>query len=153
MLIQHRAAKLDRAMMQKMMGGILLLSQYSPLHQRYLISEWQQRIMPSFELNQFCYYEDEHGRPIAFCNSAFVSEQIRDELLSGVREISPSDWRSGQQIYIPEMIAPFGHGREVVNDLRRRVFLPWQGQKVCTVRGKVDAQNDRCIRKVQWFSI
>ncbi|GHW31693.1 RTX toxin activating protein [Vibrio cholerae] len=58
-----------------------------------------------------------------------------------------------QQIYIPEMIAPFGHGREVVNDLRRRVFLPWQGQKVCTVRGKVDAQNDRCIRKVQWFSI
>ncbi|EJH53906.1 RTX toxin acyltransferase family protein [Vibrio cholerae HC-41B1] len=51
------------------------------------------------------------------------------------------------------MIAPFGHGREVVNDLRRRVFLPWQGQKVCTVRGKVDAQNDRCIRKVQWFSI
>ncbi|HDY7429539.1 TPA: RTX toxin-activating lysine-acyltransferase RtxC, partial [Vibrio vulnificus] len=21
------------------------------------------------------------------------------------------------------------------------------------VRGKVDAQNDRCIRKIQWFSI
>ncbi|NAX42324.1 RTX toxin-activating lysine-acyltransferase RtxC, partial [Vibrio sp. V25_P4S6T154] len=27
------------------------------------------------------------------------------------------------------------------------------GQKVCTVRGKIDTQNDRCIRKVQWFSI
>ncbi|WP_340479156.1 RTX toxin-activating lysine-acyltransferase RtxC [Vibrio anguillarum] len=153
MLIQHRAAKLDRAMMQKMMGGILLLSQYSPLHQRYLISEWQQRIMPSFELNQFCYYEDEQGRPIAFCNWAFLSEQVRELLLSGEREIEAADWCSGDHIYIPEMLAPFGHGRQIVNDLRQRVFLPWKGQKVCTVRGKIDTQNDRCIRKVQWFSI
>ncbi|MCG6305174.1 RTX toxin-activating lysine-acyltransferase RtxC [Vibrio vulnificus] len=153
MSITHQPANLTLAQMQQMIGGVMLLSQHSPLHRRYVVAEWQQRILPAFELNQFCYYEDEHGRPIAFCNWAFVSEQTRDELLSGVREISPSDWRSGQHIYIPEMIAPFGHGREVVNDLRRRVFLPWKGQKVYTVRGKVDAQNDRCIRKIQWFSI
>ena len=153
MSITHQSASLTLAQIKNLIGGVMLLSQHSPLHSRYVVAEWQQRIMPAFELNQFCYYEDEQGRPIAFCNWAFLSEQSRDALLSGDREISLSDWRSGQHIYIPEMIAPFGHGREVVNDLRRRVFLPWKGQKVCTVRGKVDVQNDRCIRKVQWFSI
>ncbi|MEH6531232.1 MAG: RTX toxin-activating lysine-acyltransferase RtxC [Photobacterium frigidiphilum] len=153
MSIKHQSAELTLAQIQNMIGGVMLLSQYSPLHRRYVITEWQQRIIPAFELNQFCYYEDEHGRPIAFCNWAFLSEKSRDELLLGEREITPTDWRSGQHIFIPEMIAPFGHGREVVNDLRRRVFLPWKGQKVSTVRGKVDAQNDRCIRQVQWFSI
>ena len=145
--------ELDLAQIQHMIGGVILLSQYSPLHRRYVMTEWQQRIMPAFELNQFCYYEDAQKRPVAFCNWAFLSEQNRDELLSGEREIEQQDWRSGQHIFIPEMIAPFGHGREVVQDLRRRVFLPWKGQKVCTVRGKLDAHHDRCIRQVQWFSI
>ncbi|MCR9387271.1 RTX toxin-activating lysine-acyltransferase RtxC [Vibrio metoecus] len=153
MSITLRPTELSLVKMQQMLGGIILLSQYSPLHRRYLVIEWIERILPAFELNQFCYYEDEHERPIAFCNWAFVSDKVREELLSGVREISQSDWQSGPHIYIPELIAPFGHGREVVNDLRRRLFLPWKGQKVCTVRGRVNTQNGRCIRKVQWFSI
>ncbi|EKO3562960.1 RTX toxin-activating lysine-acyltransferase RtxC [Vibrio fluvialis] len=153
MSITLQPTELSLVKMQQMLGGIILLSQHSPLHRRYLVIEWIERILPAFELNQFCYYEDEHERPIAFCNWALVSDQVREELLSGVREISQSDWHSGPHIYIPEMIAPFGHGREVVNDLRRRVFLPWKGQKVCTVRGKVNAQDGRCIRKVQWFVI
>ncbi|MEQ5091681.1 RTX toxin-activating lysine-acyltransferase RtxC [Providencia rettgeri] len=138
---------------QHIIGGVMLLSQYSPLHRRYILAEWQARIMPAFELNQFCYYEDENGRPVAFCNWAFLSIKNRDELLSGKREIDDSDWNSGGNIFIPEMIAPFGHGRKVINDLRRRIFLPWKGQKVCTVRGKLDVQSNRCIRQVQWFSI
>lgn len=153
MSIEHKLSTPTFNQIQTMIGGIILLSQYSPLHQRYVLAEWQQRIMPSFELNQYCYYEDENQRPVAFCNWAFVSEENRRLLLNGERELIDSDWRSGSHIFMPEMIAPFGHAREVVNDLRSRVFAPWQGQKVCTVRAKVSAKNNRCIRKVQWFSI
>lgn len=153
MSIIYQYDKLDPEQIQKIIGGVMLLSQHSPLHRRYLVAEWRQRIIPALELNQFCYYEDDDGNPIAFCNWAFLSESTRNELLSGIREISLSDWRSGQHIFIPEMIAPFGHGRAIVNDLRRRVFLQCKGQRVCTVRAKVDVQNNRCIRKVQWFSI
>ncbi|EPC6991712.1 toxin-activating lysine-acyltransferase, partial [Vibrio cholerae] len=77
MSITHQPANLTLAQIQQMIGGVMLLSQHSPLHRRYVVAEWLQRILPAFELNQFCYYEDEHGRPIAFCNWAFVSEQIR----------------------------------------------------------------------------
>lgn len=75
MSIKHQPANLTLAQIQQMIGGVMLLSQHSPLHRRYVVAEWQQRIMPAFELNQFCYYEDEHGRPIAFCNWAFVSSR------------------------------------------------------------------------------
>ncbi|MDV5224395.1 RTX toxin-activating lysine-acyltransferase RtxC [Providencia rettgeri] len=153
MSIIYQYEKLDSEQIQKIIGGVMLLSQYSPLHHRYLVAEWYQRIIPALVLNQFCYYEDDDGNPIAFCNWAFLSESTRNELLSGCREISLSDWHSGQHIFIPEMIAPFGHARAVVSDLRRRVFFQYKNQKVCTVRGKLDIQSNRCIRKVQWFSI
>ncbi len=139
--------------MQAIIGGVMLLCQHSPLHRRYLVAEWQQRILPSLQFNQFCYYEDEHQRPVAFCNWAFLSDRSRDVILAGEREISLEDWRSGQHIFFPEMIAPFGHARGIACDLRRRVFAAWKGQKACTVRGILDIQNDRCIRKVQWFSV
>lgn len=66
MSITHQPANLTLAQIQQMIGGVMLLSQHSPLHRRYVVAEWLQRILPAFELNQFCYYEDEHGRPIAF---------------------------------------------------------------------------------------
>ncbi|PHM56197.1 RTX toxin activating protein [Xenorhabdus hominickii] len=131
----------------------MLLCQHSPLHRRYLVAEWQQRILPSFQLNQFCYYQDEHQRPVAFCNWAFLSDSSRDAILSGEREILWEDWRSGQHIFFPEMIAPFGHARDIAHDLRRRVFSAWKGQKACTVRGTLDVQNERCIRRIQWFTV
>ncbi|AGM43257.1 RTX toxin-activating lysine-acyltransferase RtxC [Aeromonas hydrophila] len=136
-----------------MLGGVMLLSQHSSLHRRYSVAEWQQRILPAFELNQFCYYEDSCGRPVAFCNWAFVSLSIRDTLLAAERELIREDWQSGDHIFIPEMIAPYGHARAVVSDLRRRIFLPWKGQRVCTVRGHVHAELGHCVRRVQWFSI
>ncbi|AOM40844.1 RTX toxin-activating lysine-acyltransferase RtxC [Xenorhabdus hominickii] len=153
MMIQHQSATLSTTEIQAMIGGVMLLCQHSPLHRRYLVAEWQQRILPSFQLNQFCYYQDEHQRPVAFCNWAFLSDSSRDAILSGEREILWEDWRSGQHIFFPEMIAPFGHARDIAHDLRRRVFSAWKGQKACTVRGTLDVQNERCIRRIQWFTV
>lgn len=66
MSITHQPANLTLAQIQQMIGGVMLLSQHSPLHRRYVVAEWLQRILPAFELNQFCYYEDEHGRQLPF---------------------------------------------------------------------------------------
>ncbi|MGR1225259.1 RTX toxin-activating lysine-acyltransferase RtxC [Aeromonas veronii] len=153
MRFDFQSKELNWQQKQHMLGGIMLLSQRSSLHRSYFVSQWQQRILPALEFNQFCYYEDSHGRLVAFCNWAFVSLSIRDALLSGERELLPEDWQSGDHIFIPEMIAPYGHARAVVSDLRRRVFLPWKGQRVCTVRAYVHDGFEHCARRVQWFSI
>ncbi|WFQ81177.1 toxin-activating lysine-acyltransferase [Xenorhabdus sp. SF857] len=107
MVITHHLATLSAHEIQAMMGGVMLLCQHSPLHRRYSVAEWQQRILPSFRLNQFCYYEDEHQRPVAFCNWAFLSDSSRDAILAGEREISPEDWRSGQHIFFSRDDCPF----------------------------------------------
>ncbi|MBJ6969764.1 RTX toxin-activating lysine-acyltransferase RtxC, partial [Vibrio cholerae] len=54
MSITHQPANLTLAQIQQMIGGVMLLSQHSPLHRRYVVAEWLQRILPAFELNQFC---------------------------------------------------------------------------------------------------
>ncbi|MEN7431170.1 toxin-activating lysine-acyltransferase [Chromobacterium sp. TRC.1.1.SA] len=136
-----------------MLGGVMLLSQHSPLHRRYSVSEWSHRILPAFELGQFCYYEDNQGRPVAFCNWALVSIPVRNVLLSGERDLISTDWQSGDFVFFPEMIAPFGHARTVVRDLRQRVFASRKGQQACTVRGAIHEDQDCCVRKVQWFLI
>ncbi|GFN46287.1 toxin-activating lysine-acyltransferase [Candidatus Regiella insecticola] len=138
--------------LQRVIGGVLLLSQYSPLHRLYSIGEWQQRTLPSFQINQYCYYENSQGKPVAFFNWAFVSEKIRDELCSG-RNIIESDWQSGENIFIPEMIAPFGQVKTIVKDIRQRIFLSFKGKKICAVRGKILKKNENNVPKIQWFTI
>ncbi|HHL2711413.1 TPA: toxin-activating lysine-acyltransferase [Yersinia enterocolitica] len=53
----------------------MLLTQRFPLHRAYFVSEWFQQIYPAITLNQFRYYTDEQGNPLAFCNWAFLSEK------------------------------------------------------------------------------
>jgi cytolysin-activating lysine-acyltransferase len=34
----------------------------------------------------------------------------------------PQDWKSGDRLWVVEVIAPFGKGEEMVRDLKERVF-------------------------------
>lgn len=129
---------------------VLILSQYSPLHQKYHIGEWLPRILPSIELNQFSYYEDSQNRPIGFCNWAFVSHSVQEELLKLKRDIKLDDWQSGTHLFVPEMLAPFGHAQYITRDLRRRVLLPWKGQQVSTIRVRSPQSH---LKTIQFFKI
>lgn len=149
----NKALSLESSEIQEIMGGVMLLTQRSPLHKTYLVSEWFQQIYPAIMLNQFRYYTDEHGNPLAFCNWAFLSEKNMNEILSGVRDIKKSDWQSGNNMFIPEMIAPYGHAKIMANDLRRNIHSSRKGEKVCAIRGQLNKQCSSDKPKIQWFKI
>ncbi|CNG67384.1 cytolysin-activating lysine-acyltransferase rtxC [Yersinia enterocolitica] len=71
----NKIISLESSEIQEIMGGVMLLTQRSPLHRAYFVSEWFQQIYPAITLNQFRYYTDEQGNPLAFCNWAFLSEK------------------------------------------------------------------------------
>ncbi|MGP6380322.1 toxin-activating lysine-acyltransferase [Yersinia bercovieri] len=152
-MMNNDFTSLKSAELQKIMGGVMLLTQHSPLHKLYFVPELYWQISPSIRLNQFRYYEDEYGNPLAFCNWAFLSEKNMSEILSGERDINKEDWNSGSNIFFPEMIAPFGHARTMINDLRRNIFLARKGERVCAIRGEVNKQFSSNKPKVQWFKI
>ncbi|MBP4048402.1 toxin-activating lysine-acyltransferase [Chromobacterium violaceum] len=143
----------DSSDLSKLIGGVMRLSQYSAIHLHYTVAQWQRRILPSINLNQYRYYEDEDGRPIAFCNWALVSSEVRNALLAGERDLVVSDWASGDTIFITELIAPFGNVRAVLHDLRRHVFSDRQGQVGYAVQGVTHAGQGYFTQKVRWFTV
>ncbi|HEN3622691.1 TPA: toxin-activating lysine-acyltransferase [Yersinia enterocolitica] len=153
MMVNNKFTSLESSEIQKIIGGVMLLTQRSPLHRAYFVSEWFQQIYPAIILNQFRYYEDERGNPLAFCNWAFLSKKNMNEILSGERDIRKEDWQSGSNMFFPEMIAPYGHARMMVNDLRRHIHYARKGERVCAIRGQLNKQCSSDKPKIQWFKI
>ena len=105
----------------KMLGSIVLLMQNSPLHRQYTIAELEERFIPSLLHNQFRYYEI-NGAPVGFLSWAWLDEDTETKFSTGKYELSLDEWKSGESLWFPEFIAPFGHARMMVKDIRTNVF-------------------------------
>jgi len=99
-------------------GAVLLLSRQSEIHARYRVTQLFDRIWPSLIRGHYCLYTKADGRPIGFCNWMLVSQDVLDEYLTTNRPLKAKDWDSGDIPFYPEMIAPEGHLRRIISDLR-----------------------------------
>ncbi|MBE9031283.1 toxin-activating lysine-acyltransferase [filamentous cyanobacterium LEGE 11480] len=101
----------------QLIGGIIQLMIHSPLHRQYTIEELERRFMPCLLHNQFRYYEID-GSPIGFVNWAWIDDAIEPKYQTGKYELALDEWQGGSNLWFPEMIAPFGHTRHIIQDLR-----------------------------------
>ena len=53
---------------------------------------------------------------------ARVSEEVEQMLERGTRKMRPQDWKSGDRLWVVEVIAPFGGHDAMVADLKANVF-------------------------------
>ncbi|MEM6452347.1 MAG: toxin-activating lysine-acyltransferase [Cyanobacteria bacterium P01_D01_bin.105] len=104
----------------KMLGSIVCLMQYSPLHRQYSIADLEECFIPSLLHNQFRYYEI-NGAPIGFVNWAWLNEESEEKFQTGDYELALDEWVGGSSLWFPEFVAPFGHARKIVADLRTNV--------------------------------
>jgi cytolysin-activating lysine-acyltransferase len=119
----------------RIMSGVQFLCGYSRLHARYPPAKLDIRIAPSLMLGQFHYYIDGRGVPLAFCNWAWLNAQVLGEALATGRDLTTDEFRCGDQPFFYELLAPFGHCRAVVRDLRG---LPlFKGRCIPAIRGEI----------------
>lgn len=131
-------------------SGVFYLCQYSELHTTYSAEMMERRIGPSLRLGQFRYYTDGDGTPLAFCNWAWMSEPMLQDLLATGRDLAPDEFRCGEQPFLYEFLAPFGDCRAVARDLRRLPFF--RGRRVPSIRVKVDG-NSNCTAQVRYVAM
>ncbi len=131
------------------LGGVLWLCQYSTLHLNFPVGMLVNRVAASIELNQFRYFENGDGVPVGFCNWAYLSDELLQRALDGHSSFETRDWRSGKNFFIPEMLAPFGHLRKIVRDLRENI-VP-RNQRVWSVRGQILRDEEQQPLRVQNF--
>lgn len=105
----------------QMIGAITHLMVSSSLHRRYSIADIAERFVPALIHNQFRYYEI-NGSPIGFVNWAWLSDEVEQKFMTGKYVLQLDEWLGGKNLWFPEFIAPFGHARLIVQDLRTNIL-------------------------------
>ena len=60
------------------------------------------------------------------CAWAYLSPVVARRYATGDYELKQEDWRSGRELWVVELLAPFGEGRRIINDLLDTVFAKSQ---------------------------
>ena len=105
----------------QLIGSITHLMMSSQLHLNYNISDIAERFVPALIHNQFRYYEI-NGSPIGFVNWAWLTDEIEQKYMTGEYVLNLDEWQGGRNLWFPEFIAPFGHARLIVKDLRSNIL-------------------------------
>ena len=93
----------------------------SPSHKQFFISDLEWFVMTPVMLQQFrTYYATD--KPVGVVLWANVSDEVAERLAEGTTKLRPQDWKSGDKLWIVEVIAPFGGAEEMVKDLKEKVF-------------------------------
>lgn len=112
-----------------------LMMQQGPTRHAFIADiEW--RILPALLLDQAkLYLKDEV--PLGFVSWAKLSDDVAARYKRVPHQLAPADWKSGEQLWIIDLVAPFGNAREILKDLNENVF---PGQTLYQLAPAQDAQ-------------
>jgi cytolysin-activating lysine-acyltransferase len=120
----------------EVLGEIVWLMSQSPIHKRLFIQDLEWFVMTPILLRQFrLFYAKD--RPLGVVVWSYANDEVASMLAEGTTKLRPQDWDGrpkpavpGQpsstpdttQVWVVEVIAPFGGAEEIVKDLKANVF-------------------------------
>ena len=99
------------------------------------LSDIQRLIIPPLKLGQYRIYVDNEV-PLCYASWAMLPEEAEEGYKNKTRKIQPKDWDSGNNLWLVDVICPFGGTRPAIkrlDNLRKELGLP---DKVNFYRGK-----------------
>lgn len=103
------------------LGPILSLYMQSSPHKNIFVSDFEWRVVPAIVLDQYKLYM-QGSAPLAFVSWAFVGEEEDRQLRNGKLRLAPKDWKSGDRVWVIDVVAPFGSAKELLRGLLDEVF-------------------------------
>jgi cytolysin-activating lysine-acyltransferase len=105
----------------QVLGEIVWLMSQSNLHKSFFISDLEWFVMTPVILQQFRMFYDK-DKPIGVVLWASVDAEVSARLAEGGGKMRPQDWKSGNELWAVEVIAPFGGAEAMLKDLKDKVF-------------------------------
>ena len=102
-------------------GQAVWLMTQSPAHRNLFLSDLEWMVMPALLLRQFRVFPGKE-QPIGLALWGKVSDEADARLQTGNVRMSPGDWNSGENYWLLELLAPFGHRNEMLADLQKTIF-------------------------------
>lgn len=114
----------------QVLGEIVWLLTQSPMHKQMFLSDLEWFVMPAIVLEQFrMFYGPAPAQvgatamPAACALWASVSPETSERLTAGAHKLAPHEWKhEGGELWLIELIAPFGAQEEILNDLAANLF-------------------------------
>ena len=103
------------------LGEITWLMSQSPLHKQMFIGDLEWFAMPAILLEQFRIFQGPQS-PAGLAMWATLSDEADQRMRAGGSRLRPDEWRSGENLWLVELIAPFGGQDEMLADLAKNVF-------------------------------
>ncbi|MEK9967765.1 MAG: toxin-activating lysine-acyltransferase [Ferrovibrio sp.] len=103
------------------LGEVIWLMMYSAGHKHFFVTDLEWLAVPPVALRQFRLWR-RNNLPVAYASWAYLNETAEARLMQGVRKLAPNDWKSGDRLWLVDLVVPFGGTEEVLKELREQVF-------------------------------
>lgn len=125
------------------LGPVLWLYARDERKKFTFIADQDWLVMPPILLDQCKLYMKEEI-PWAFITWALVSDEIDARLRSQIPRIAPHEWKSGEHLWLIDVVAPFGQAVEMIEELRKTQF---PGRKVSALLPDPQQGNQLAVRE------
>jgi len=123
----------------QLFGEIVWLFSQSPKHKNFFLSDLEWLVMTPVLLRQFrVFYAPD--RPIGVALWAYVNDDVEQRLMSGHARLAPVDWKSGDKLWLVDVVAPYGGIDAMMKDLKQHVFSDRQFKFLGVEDGKPAAK-------------
>ena len=112
-----------KAKITEVLGEALLVLLNSNAHRlNFFISDIEWLLLAPITKEQFRLYKDAEGKPVGLILWAFVNEEVNKRLELGIGKLAFNEWKSGDTLWIIDLIAPLGGADKMLEELKNTVF-------------------------------
>lgn len=102
-----------------LLGEITWLMTQSKSHRLMFIGDLEWIAMPPMLLRQYRLFRDDNKTPCGLALWAKVNDEVEQRLMTmGTARLKPDDWNSGENVWLIDLIAPFGRQAEMLEELK-----------------------------------
>lgn len=132
-------------------GSVVNLMRCSELYRDWTIDDIERLIWTPIDLGQALIFCDPSNKQVvAFASWAFLTDKVARLFVKGERKLHPTDWAAGDQLWIVDLIAPFGDLRKVVRFLANEVHADQTEARWLRRRGMHGVPDRRAVHVPVW---
>lgn len=102
----------------QVLGEVAWLMSQSPPHRSIPLGALTWLVLPAIQLNQFKLHRV-GNKPWGYISWAFLVASIVDRLKNGNLQLAPGEWKSGPELFLVDLVAPFGGAQELIGEVAK----------------------------------
>lgn len=104
------------------LGICIWLMSQSEYHKKWSMKNFDLEIVTPLLHNQLKIYFDENQNPVGLASWAWIGDEQKKRVLADKGVLDFDEWHSGKHLLFHDYIAPWGHAKAILKDLRTHEF-------------------------------